>query len=138
VGLDEWEVAETMAGLIKRLTGKEDSEKTLLDAVRESIRVLEPPKATVRAGASDVPVTVILNHDVPRPDRQPLDELFAIQNSPKCQTAHLPPRFVHDDIDRSIRDGVDVSSQDDCTTETGAEDRGNTPRVKLGYEPFPK
>jgi hypothetical protein len=35
-------------------------------------------------------------------------------------------RFGHDDIDRSIRDGVDVSSQDDCTTETGAEDRDNT------------
>jgi|ERR1700693_4266090 len=67
VGLNELEVANTMAGLVQDLTGKEHSAKTLLDAVKESIRVLEPPKATVRAGASDVPVTVILDHDVPRP-----------------------------------------------------------------------
>ena len=43
-GLDELEVAQTMAGLIKRLTGKEDSKKTLLDAGKESIRVLDLPK----------------------------------------------------------------------------------------------
>jgi len=35
-------------------------------------------------------------------------------------------RFGHEDIDRSIRDGLDVSAQDDCTTETGAEHRNNT------------
>ncbi len=70
-GLNELVVAETMGGIFDGLTGKEGCEKTLLDAVKESIRVLEPSRAMARTGGSDPPVTVVLEHTVPRPDREP-------------------------------------------------------------------
>jgi hypothetical protein len=71
-GLDELRVARTMAGIFGKLTDKEDSEKTLLDAVKESIRVLEPSRTVTRTGGSDPPVTVVLEHTVPRPERDPI------------------------------------------------------------------
>jgi hypothetical protein len=91
-GLDELEVAQTMAGLIKTSYGKGRQQKDPSRRWEGIHSCPRSPKATVRAGASDVPVTLSLDDDVPRPDRQLFDELFAIQNSPKCQTPQLPPR----------------------------------------------
>jgi hypothetical protein len=70
-GLDELEVAKTMADIFDGRTERDDGDKTLLDAVKESIRVLEPSRAMVRTGGSDPPVTVVLEHTVPRPERAP-------------------------------------------------------------------
>lgn len=70
-GIGELQVAKSMAGIFDGLEGKEGFEKTLLDAVKESIRVLEPSRAVMRTGGSDPPVTVVLEHTVPRPEREP-------------------------------------------------------------------
>jgi hypothetical protein len=69
VGLDELKVARTMNRLINGLAESPKKEKLLLDAVKESIRVLDPAKTTLRTGAPDGPVAVILEHDLPLPDR---------------------------------------------------------------------
>jgi hypothetical protein len=69
IGLDELKVAKTMNRLINDLAGSPKNEKLLLDAVKESIRVLDPGKTTLGTGAPDGPVAVILEHSVPLPDR---------------------------------------------------------------------
>jgi hypothetical protein len=69
IGLDELKVARTMNRLINGLAKSPKKDKLLLDAVKESIRVLDPAKTTLRTGTPDGPVAVILEHDVPLPDR---------------------------------------------------------------------
>jgi hypothetical protein len=69
IGLDELKVAKTMNSLINGLRRGPKNEKLLLDAVKESIRVLDPGKTTLSAGTPDGPVAVILEHTVPLPDR---------------------------------------------------------------------
>ena len=69
IGLDELKVAKTMNCLINGLAATPKNEKLLLEAVKESIRVLDPAKTTLRTGTPDGPVAVILEHTVPLPDR---------------------------------------------------------------------
>ena len=51
IGLDEYMVAESLAGLIEKLGTNKGEAKVLLDALKESTRVLEPlPKAYGASG----------------------------------------------------------------------------------------
>jgi hypothetical protein len=59
-----------MAGLIEKLNGGAGEPKLLLEVLKESTRILEPPKAA-GSGDSDAPVNVFLRHNVPRPAREP-------------------------------------------------------------------
>jgi hypothetical protein len=72
-GLDEHKVAHEMIRTIDRLSGKEGEEKLLLDALKESCRVLEPPRPADRSAsapnAQDAPVNILLIHHVDRPVR---------------------------------------------------------------------
>jgi hypothetical protein len=70
VGLDEYVIAEGMAGLIEKLNGGAGEPKLLLEVLKESTRILEPPKAA-GSGDGDAPVNVFLRHNVPRPARVP-------------------------------------------------------------------
>jgi hypothetical protein len=60
-GLDEWTVAQHMAGLVDTLKARNEP-KLLLDALKESSRCLE--------GGKSGPVSVALVHHIPRPRRQ--------------------------------------------------------------------
>jgi len=68
IGLDEYTVAEKMAGLIENLGRDKSEAKVLLDALKESMRYLEPQKRS-GGGESDAPTMVTLSHSVPRPLR---------------------------------------------------------------------
>jgi hypothetical protein len=69
-GLDEYKVAEEMVGVVDRL-GKGGEDKLLLDALKESSRLLLDSRRTERASAApDGPVTVQMVHCVPRPQRE--------------------------------------------------------------------
>jgi len=70
-GLDEYKAAETMAGLVDNLA-KSDENKLLLDALKESFRILEPARTERASVAPDAPVKVQLVHCVPRPEREPI------------------------------------------------------------------
>jgi len=74
IGLDEYMVAEGLARLIESLGKKQGEAKVLLDALKESTRVLEPPPKAYGANESDGPNEVVLRHDVPRPARNTLQE----------------------------------------------------------------
>ncbi len=62
-GVDEHRVAKGMAGLLDGLRTKGGDAKVLLDALKESTRVLAPPQG------SDASIPVHLSHNVPRPVR---------------------------------------------------------------------
>jgi hypothetical protein len=68
-GLDEYTAAETMAGLIDNLK-TDGQDKLLLDALKESFRVLDNARAERAAAASGASVPVNLVHCVPRPGRE--------------------------------------------------------------------
>jgi hypothetical protein len=74
IGLDEYMVAENLAGLIESLGKKQGEAKVLLDALKESTRVLEPPPKAYGASESDGPNEVVLRHDIPRPARNASQE----------------------------------------------------------------
>jgi hypothetical protein len=78
IGLDEYMVAESLAGLIEKLGTNKGEAKVLLDVLKESTRFLEPPKA-YGANESDEPNDVILRHDVPRPARNALQDQNATE-----------------------------------------------------------
>ena len=73
IGLDEYMVAERLAGLIEKLGTSESQAKLLLDALKESTRFLEPAKA-VGANEGEERPCVTLRHEVPRPARDGLQE----------------------------------------------------------------
>jgi hypothetical protein len=80
VGLDEYMVAETYAGVVQTLRSRSEGEgieKLLVDVLKECTRVLEPPaKASDRSGGETL-VQVQLVHNVPRPERKALPQLPA-------------------------------------------------------------
>jgi hypothetical protein len=74
VGLDEYMVAKSLAGLIENLGKNKGEAKVLLDALKESTRVLEPPPKAQDTSAGDGSNNVVLRHDVPRPTRNTLQD----------------------------------------------------------------
>jgi hypothetical protein len=69
-GIDERTIAESYANLHGKLGRSEDKGdlKLLVEVLEKNARTLEPPRPPDRSG-SDGPVTVILQHCVPRPQR---------------------------------------------------------------------
>jgi len=67
-------VAEGLAGLIESLGKNRGEAKVLLDALKESTRVLEPPPKAQDTSESDGSNGVVLRHDVPRPARNVLQD----------------------------------------------------------------
>jgi hypothetical protein len=73
-GLDEYRVAETFAGVLETLTGKNAAkagavQKIVVDVLKECSRHLDPPQSD-RAASAATPVIALI-HNVPRPDRTP-------------------------------------------------------------------
>ncbi len=69
-GIDERKIAEGYASLHDKLGQSDDKGdlKLLVDVLEKNTRTLDPPRSPDRGG-SDGPVTVILKHCVPRPQR---------------------------------------------------------------------
>ena len=69
-GIDESKVAQGYASLHEKLGDSADKGdlKLFFDVLKENSRVLEPPRPADRGGASEN-VTVVLRHNVPRPER---------------------------------------------------------------------
>ena len=69
-GIDESKVAQGYASLHEKLGDSADKGdlKLFFDVLKEHSRVLEPPRPADRGGASEN-VTVVLRHNVPRPER---------------------------------------------------------------------
>jgi hypothetical protein len=75
VGLDEYMVAETYAGVVQTLRTRNEGEgieKLLVDVLKECTRVLEPPAKVADRAGGETPVQVQLIHNVPRPERRSL------------------------------------------------------------------
>jgi hypothetical protein len=70
-GIDERTIARGFASLHSKLSRSEDKGdlKLFFDVLKENHRTLEPPTPSDRSGAGEVPVTIILKHNVPRPAR---------------------------------------------------------------------
>jgi hypothetical protein len=74
LGLDEHRIARVLKRQVnrfQRLVPKKKlsiaHEKLLLEILKECAKIIDP---TTRGGAaSEVPATVVLNHQIPRPDR---------------------------------------------------------------------
>jgi hypothetical protein len=71
-GLDEWAIAQDVAGLVDSLRGK-DEPKLLLDVLKESSRCLENTKT---GGLS-----IALVHNVPRPRRRKTEPATPVPNT---------------------------------------------------------
>jgi len=69
-GIDESKVAQGYASLHEKLGDSADKGdlKLFFDVLKENSRVLEPPRPADRGSASEN-VTVVLRHNVPRPER---------------------------------------------------------------------
>jgi hypothetical protein len=70
-GIGVRKIAQGFATMHYKLGRSDDKGdlKLFFDVLKENHRTLEPPRPPDRGGASDAPVTVILNHNVPRPAR---------------------------------------------------------------------
>ena len=70
-GIGVRKIAQGFATMHSKLGRSDDKGdlKLFFDVLKENHRTLEPPRPPDRVGASDAPVTVILNHNVPRPAR---------------------------------------------------------------------
>ena len=73
-GLDEHKIASVLKRQVnrfQRLVPKKKlsaaHEKLLLEILKECVKILDP--AARGSTASEVPATVVLNHQIPRPDR---------------------------------------------------------------------
>jgi hypothetical protein len=94
-GLDEYRVAETFAGVLETLTGKNAAkagavQKIVVDVLKECSRHLDPPQSE-RAAAAATPVIALI-HNIPRPDRtpkpQPQQQLNAATASPAASASN--------------------------------------------------
>jgi hypothetical protein len=79
IGLDEYMVAESLAGLIEKLGTNKGEAKVLLDVLKESTRFLEPPPKAPGTNEVDERPLVTLRHDVPRPARNIPQDQNAIE-----------------------------------------------------------
>src|ERR1700722_18346595 len=80
IGLDEYMVAESLAGLIEKLGTNKGEAKVLLDVLKESTRFLEPPPKAPGTNEVDERPLVTLRHDVPRPARNIPQDQNAIES----------------------------------------------------------
>ena len=109
-GLDEYRVAETFAGVLETLTGKNAAksgavQKIVVDVLKECSRHLDPPQSERAASASPV---IALIHNVPRPDRTPKPQPQAQLNAAPASPAVAP---TIDAMPPDASPAIDVQSQ---------------------------